>query len=39
MPALVIVVDEYAELPPEARDYADSLARRGRAVAVNLLAT
>jgi S-DNA-T family DNA segregation ATPase FtsK/SpoIIIE len=38
MPALVIVVDEYAELPPEARDYADSLARRGRAVAVNLLA-
>ncbi len=38
MPALVIVVDEYAELPAEAREYADSLARRGRAVAVNLLA-
>jgi len=38
MPALLIVVDEYAEMPPEAQDYADSLARRGRAVAVNLLA-
>ena len=38
MPALVIVVNEYAELPAEAREYADSLARRGRAVAVNLLA-
>jgi S-DNA-T family DNA segregation ATPase FtsK/SpoIIIE len=38
MPALVIVVDEYAELPTEAQDYADSLARRGRAVAVNVLA-
>jgi DNA segregation ATPase FtsK/SpoIIIE, S-DNA-T family len=37
-PALVIVVDEYAELPADARDSADSLARRGRAVAVNLLA-
>jgi S-DNA-T family DNA segregation ATPase FtsK/SpoIIIE len=38
MPALVIVVDEYAEMPPDARDSADSVARRGRAVAVNLLA-
>jgi DNA segregation ATPase FtsK/SpoIIIE, S-DNA-T family len=38
MPAFVIVVDEYAELPADARDSADSLARRGRAVAVNLLA-
>ena len=38
MPALVIVVDEYAEMPAEAQDYADSVARRGRAVAVNLLA-
>jgi S-DNA-T family DNA segregation ATPase FtsK/SpoIIIE len=38
MPALVIVVDEYAELPGEAQDDADSVARRGRAVAVNLLA-
>jgi len=37
-PALVIVVDEYAELPDEAQDYADSIARRGRAVAVNLIA-
>jgi S-DNA-T family DNA segregation ATPase FtsK/SpoIIIE len=37
-PALVIVVDEYAELPAEAHDCADSIARRGRAVAVNLLA-
>lgn len=38
MPALVIVADEYAELPPEAQEYADSIARRGRAVAVTLLA-
>jgi S-DNA-T family DNA segregation ATPase FtsK/SpoIIIE len=37
-PALVIIVDEYAEMPEEAAQYADSLARRGRAVAVNLLA-
>ena len=37
-PALVIVVDEYAELPDEARAYADSVARLGRAVAVTLLA-
>jgi S-DNA-T family DNA segregation ATPase FtsK/SpoIIIE len=37
-PSLVIVCDEYAELPDEAQDYADSIARRGRAVAVNLLA-
>jgi S-DNA-T family DNA segregation ATPase FtsK/SpoIIIE len=37
-PALVIVIDEYAEMPDEAQDYADSIARRGRAVAVNLLA-
>lgn len=37
-PALLIVVDEYAEMPEEAQEYADSLARRGRAVAVNLLA-
>jgi DNA segregation ATPase FtsK/SpoIIIE, S-DNA-T family len=37
-PALVIVVDEYAELPDDAAPYADSIARRGRAVAVNLLA-
>jgi S-DNA-T family DNA segregation ATPase FtsK/SpoIIIE len=37
-PALVIVVDEYAELPEESHDCADSIARRGRAVAVNLIA-
>jgi S-DNA-T family DNA segregation ATPase FtsK/SpoIIIE len=37
-PALLIVVDEYAELPEESHDCADSIARRGRAVAVNLIA-
>lgn len=40
-PALVIIVDEYAELAehaPGAADAADSVARRGRAVAVTLLA-
>ncbi|GAB1819313.1 hypothetical protein HerbRD11066_24770 [Herbidospora sp. RD11066] len=40
-PALVIVVDEYAELAddaPEAILSADSIARRGRAVAVTLVA-
>lgn len=37
-PALVVIVDEYAELPEEARDCADSIARRGRAPAVTLLA-
>jgi S-DNA-T family DNA segregation ATPase FtsK/SpoIIIE len=37
-PALIIIIDEYAELPAEAHDCADSLARRGRAVAVNLIA-
>jgi S-DNA-T family DNA segregation ATPase FtsK/SpoIIIE len=36
--ALVIVADEYAEMPPEALGDADSVARRGRAVAVNLIA-
>ena len=41
MPALVIVIDEYAELSDDAHDAikrADSIARRGRAVAVNLVA-
>jgi hypothetical protein len=41
MPALVIVVDEYAELAeaaPEAIADTDSIARRGRAVAVTLVA-
>jgi S-DNA-T family DNA segregation ATPase FtsK/SpoIIIE len=37
-PALVIVVDEYAEMPGEAQDDSDSVARRGRAVAVNMIA-
>jgi S-DNA-T family DNA segregation ATPase FtsK/SpoIIIE len=40
-PALVIVVDEYAELANDAPDAAgdtDSIARRGRAVAVTLIA-
>ena len=37
-PALVIICDEYAELPEEAHPDADSLSRRGRAVAVNLIA-
>ncbi len=40
-PALVIVVDEYAELADDAPDaigHADSVARRGRAVAVTLIA-
>jgi hypothetical protein len=41
MPALVIIVDEYAELvesAPDATGDADSIARRGRAVAVTLVA-
>jgi S-DNA-T family DNA segregation ATPase FtsK/SpoIIIE len=37
-PALVIIVDEWAELPDEAQKYADSVGRLGRAVAVNLIA-
>lgn len=40
-PALVIVIDEYAELSEQSQAaviHADSLARRGRAVAVTLLA-
>jgi len=40
-PALLIIVDEYAELAenaPEAASDADSIARRGRAVAVTLIA-
>jgi S-DNA-T family DNA segregation ATPase FtsK/SpoIIIE len=39
-PALVVVIDEYAELSDEAAaalTHADSIARRGRAVAVTLL--
>ena len=41
MPALVIIIDEYAELKDEAPDamsYADSIARLGRALAVTLIA-
>ncbi|AGL16094.1 FtsK/SpoIIIE domain-containing protein [Actinoplanes sp. N902-109] len=40
-PALVVIIDEYAELAdtaPDAMPYAESVARRGRAVAVDLLA-
>lgn len=37
-PAIVIIVDEYAELTDESHDCADPIARRGRAVAVNLIA-
>ena len=41
MPALVIIIDEYAELADDAQDamgYADSIARLGRAVAVTMVA-
>ena len=41
MPALVIIIDEYAELAEEAPDamqYTDSIARLGRALAVTLVA-
>ncbi len=41
MPALIIIIDEYAELAddaPDATSDADSIARRGRAVAVTLIA-
>jgi S-DNA-T family DNA segregation ATPase FtsK/SpoIIIE len=41
MPALLIVIDEYAELKetaPDAMQYTDSIARLGRALAVTLVA-
>jgi hypothetical protein len=41
MPALIIVIDEYAELSeeaPEAMHYTDEIARLGRALAVTLIA-
>ncbi|MFB4314765.1 FtsK/SpoIIIE domain-containing protein [Actinomadura sp. 21ATH] len=41
MPALVVIIDEYAELAedaPESASDTDSIARRGRAVAVTLIA-
>jgi DNA segregation ATPase FtsK/SpoIIIE, S-DNA-T family len=37
-PALVIVIDEFAELPPEAKEEVESIARVGRAVMVNVIA-
>jgi DNA segregation ATPase FtsK/SpoIIIE, S-DNA-T family len=37
-PVLIIITDEHAELPAEAHECADCIARRGRAVAVNLIA-
>jgi DNA segregation ATPase FtsK/SpoIIIE, S-DNA-T family len=37
-PALLLVVDEFAELPDEAKALADSVSRIGRAVMVNLIA-
>jgi S-DNA-T family DNA segregation ATPase FtsK/SpoIIIE len=37
-PALIIITDEFAELPQDSHENADSLSRRGRAVAVNLMA-
>jgi S-DNA-T family DNA segregation ATPase FtsK/SpoIIIE len=41
MPALIIIIDEYAELTeecPEAMHYTDTVARLGRAVAVTIIA-
>jgi S-DNA-T family DNA segregation ATPase FtsK/SpoIIIE len=37
-PALVIIADEYAELPGDSHERADSVARLGRAPAVTLIA-
>ncbi len=36
-PALFVVIDEYAELPEDAHPLADTIARLGRAVGVNLI--
>ena len=36
-PALLIIIDEYVELPEQAHQHADTIARLGRAVAVNLI--
>ena len=36
-PALMVVIDEFAELPQEGKDLAESLSRVGRAVMVNLI--
>jgi S-DNA-T family DNA segregation ATPase FtsK/SpoIIIE len=38
MPALVIVIDEYAELAEDVTAYTDSIVRRGRAPALTLIA-
>ena len=35
---LIIIANEYVELPDDAQKSADSVARRGRAIAVNLIA-
>ena len=37
-PALIVLIDEFAELPEEGKRLAESLARIGRAVMVNLIA-
>jgi DNA segregation ATPase FtsK/SpoIIIE, S-DNA-T family len=37
-PALVIVIDEFAELPQQAKEISESIARVGRAVMVNVIA-
>lgn len=36
-PALIVVIDEFAELPQEGKELAESLSRVGRAVMVNLI--
>jgi S-DNA-T family DNA segregation ATPase FtsK/SpoIIIE len=36
-PAIRIIIDEFSELPAEALELVDSIARRGRAPAVNLI--
>jgi S-DNA-T family DNA segregation ATPase FtsK/SpoIIIE len=37
-PALIVLIDEYAELPDEAKETIESLSRIGRAIMVNVLA-
>jgi DNA segregation ATPase FtsK/SpoIIIE, S-DNA-T family len=37
-PAIIVVIDEYAELPADALEHSDSAARRGRAVAITQIA-
>lgn len=38
-PALVVLIDEYAELSQEARDIVDSIVRLGRALCVSVIAS